>query len=511
MLVQVPPGAMPGTLFTVTIPQQQQQPVMAQPMMQAPQPQYGMPPQQQQAVGYMPQPVMAQPVMAQPITPAPPQPPQYGTHAPQQQAQYTGAMPPLMQPSGMAAPLLAPVPMGMNEPLHVPMGRPVSELMPQVAPVSSLTDSYSNFQYTAESSSEAGKTHAATWDAKSGITDAASFSAPVPMGQPVFYSDEQMALLNQQPPPPEIFYYGLKSGVRPDVAQPLPTVTGAAIATDAHVAMARPVLTTASGVPVVVASSAGLSGARTAFDGMQGIKSCDERLQTSVDELLLFFNTHNSRPLVGCAVEGWHHETRHRRVRVEDGDGKHHYKTETYVEKVTDFQYKIDLTSFVYPFGYIVSVDENKLSVPQLCQKFVDDKNLLKSLQMKKEVHFDFKQLHAMVYGYIRSLGWRRGLTVSFPQANNSVRVYNENMLSEMWENCCCNCLMHVTIVPCILMRLYRGDCPCQTGHAESDIRSYFRINYAPIQVFAAIQNQLWCPGFSGMALAMEILRNVFW
>ena len=378
--------------------------------------------------------------MAQPMTPAPPQPPQYGMHTVQQQAQL-GAQPPLKQPAGMAAPLLAPVPMGMNEPLHVPRGRPVSELMPQVAPVSSLTDSYSNFQYTAESSSEAGRTHAATWDAKSGVTDAASFSAPVPMGQPVFYSDEQMALLNQQLPPPEIFYYGLKSGVRPEVAQPLPTVTGAPIATDAHVAMARPVLTTASGVPVVVASSAGLSGARTAFDGMQGIKSCDERLQTSVDELLLFFNTHNSRPLVGCAVEGWHHETRHRRVRVEDGDGKHHYKTETYVEKVTDFQYKIDLTSFVYPFGYIVSVDENKLSVPQLCQKFVDDENLLKSLQMTKEVHFDFKQLDAMVHGYIRSLGWWRGLTVSFPQANHSLRVYNENMLSEMWEDRCCNIL----------------------------------------------------------------------
>jgi hypothetical protein len=158
-----------------------------------------------------------------------------------------------------------------------------------------------------------------------------------------------------------------------------------------------------------------------------------------------------------------------------------------------------------------VSVDENKLSVPQLCQKFVDDKNLLKSLQMTKEVHFDFKQLDAMVQGYIRSLGWWRGLTVSFPQANYSLRVYNENTLSEMWENSCCNCLMHVTIVPCILMRLYRGDCPCQTGHAENGIRSYFRINYDPIQVFAAIQNQLWCPGFSGMALAMEILRNVFW
>ena len=91
------------------------------------------------------------------------------------------------------------------------------------------------------------------------------------------------------------------------------------------------------------------------------------------------------------------------------------------------------------------------------------------------------------------------------------VRIYSENALSSMWENCCCKVLCHLTILPCIVMRLYRGDCCCQEDHAESDIRSYFRINYHPIQVFEAIRPQLWCPGFSGMGLAMELLRNVFW
>ena len=64
-----------------------------------------------------------------------------------------------------------------------------------------------------------------------------------------------------------------------------------------------------------------------------------------------------------------------------------------------------------------------------------------------------------------------------------------------MWENCCCKVLCHLTILPCLVMRLYRGDCCCQEDHAESDIRSYFRINYHPIQVFEAIRPQLWCPG----------------
>ena len=80
-----------------------------------------------------------------------------------------------------------------------------------------------------------------------------------------------------------------------------------------------------------------------------------------------------------------------------------------------------------------------------------------------------------------------------------------------MWENCCIKVLCHITILPCILMRLYRGDCCCQEDHAEEDIRSLFRINFLPIQVFEAIRPQLWCPGFSGAAFAREMLRNVFW
>jgi hypothetical protein len=38
------------------------------------------------------------------------------------------------------------------------------------------------------------------------------------------------------------------------------------------------------------------------------------------------------------------------------------------------------------PYGYITSVDENRLSVPELMHKYVNDANLLKSVAMKKEV-----------------------------------------------------------------------------------------------------------------------------
>ena len=91
------------------------------------------------------------------------------------------------------------------------------------------------------------------------------------------------------------------------------------------------------------------------------------------------------------------------------------------------------------------------------------------------------------------------------------MRVYHENWLSAMWENCCCRILCHLTLVPCLIMRIYRGDCCCHEDHAEEGVRSYFRINYQAIQVFEGIRSQLWAPGFSGAAMAMELLRNVFW
>ena len=132
----------------------------------------------------------------------------------------------------------------------------------------------------------------------------------------------------------------------------------------------------------------------------------------------------------------------------------------------------------------------------------------MKKLTMKKEVGgINFEALRRMTYGRIRAMGWWRGLRITFPKANYSVRVYSQNCLSSAWENPCIYCLCHVTILPCIFMRMYR-DC---NHHASNDLRSHFQIPYAAIQVFSMIENQLWCPGFSGMDLAQELLRDVFW
>ena len=460
--VVLPPDAVPGSSIAVQVPSVVQATVV-QPVAPAP----------------VAQPAMA---VAQPVAPIAPV-------APVSTSQYTSMQQQLL--SGQSA--------------TVPMGRPVHEVMPNLP--SSQADQFSGYQYTTEVASEAGMHHAAE-----GHGPYADATAAMPMGVPVYYTDAELATLSRAPLPADGFVAATKGSVAPDQGPQgaVPMAEYYTVAPSAAVAVGSPILTTSAGVPVLNTSSA-VSGAETHLDGWNGIKSCDARLQRDASELMLFFNTHNSRPLLGCKLEGWHHETRHRRRRVDDGNGKSHTVTETYVVRVTDFHYKIDLSQFIFPYGYIASVDENNLTVPELIEKYIKDDNLLKSLEMKKVVLFDFNSLRAMVYGYMRSIGWRRGLTVSFPKANHTVRVYKQNWLSSLWENCCINLLCHLTIVPCIIMRIYRGDCCCSADHAEADVRSFFKIQYHPSQVFEAIRPQLWCPGFSGSALAMELLRDIFW
>ena len=376
-------------------------------------------------------------------------------------------------------------------------GATVSAAMPTAPPMTSIQGAQqydeSGYQLEKDSIPTAAPAQEGVYDASGNAVQGNHFFTP-----------QELQQLQSQPLPVDAFR---PTNQKDESAVNMPTVQGIQVvqAGQAQTVTANPIMVTAAGVPIVTNA---VSGARTDYDGYKGVKSCDEILQQSVDEILLFLQTHNSRPRLSCRVHGYHQERRTRTVR--DSEGR--TRTETYYVTVTDFDYKIDLTNFIFPYGYIQSVrdkdhDGKPDPIPQIIQEFIDDTNKLKTLQMKKVIAFDFNTLRRQVRGYIRALGWRRGLSVSFPQANYSVRVWSKNCLSSMWENSCCWCLCHLTIIPCIIMRCYR-DCG---GHKESGIQSHFEIQYHPRQIFEMIRPALWCPGYGAMDMMGEVFRNVFW
>jgi len=219
------------------------------------------------------------------------------------------------------------------------------------------------------------------------------------------------------------------------------------------------------------------------------VKSCDPVLQTSVEEVIKYLQTYNTRPLLFMQCHGYHTETRQVKEHYTDKDGHDHtrYRTETYT--VTDFDYKVDITQYIFPFGYMQSVDGD-MSIPDIVKAYHKDKNCLKSLQMMKEIDFDFSGLKHKVEKHFRGkLHWHRGLQISFPRMNHSVRVWQQNCCSSIWENCCLRCLvgtLTVGVYCCIAYCI-------QQGHKQSGIRSFWRIEYSSGQVFHEhVKDKLW-------------------
>ena len=422
--------------------------------------------------------------------------------------------------------------MSAQQQAAIPVAQTVAGAMPSAPPLADIQD-FTGTNAAVPAGEEAHTGGAPDEGGGAGSRCALTAHAGAPAR---YWSPEEMKTLTAQAVPVDPFRPA--RGQTP--AGQIPTAQAfAAAAVPVATATAVPVLTTSTGVPVTVNQP---SACVAEYDGYTGVKSCDPRLNNDVAEVMRFLQTYNTRPRVAARCHGYHRERRTRRVRDDDGD----WRTETYYVTVTDFDYRVDLSQFVFPFGFIQSVDPNGRPIPAIIQAYFDDDSKLKTLKMYKEIGFDFRALGGMVHGYIRQLGWWRGLSVTFPRANYRVKIWASNWLSDIWESCLGKCLCYMSIIGCCIMNCIAS------GHKQDAIRSFYQINYHPLQpaeilrntifccidldcisscvacirahphswlllqlydprVFAMIRPQLWCPGFSGARMAAEVMRDIFW
>ena len=265
----------------------------------------------------------------------------------------------------------------------IPVAESVLGAMPSAPPMASLSDQWSTFQYTPDE--DHGEAPKASMEQASGAVGFANFyspevrvvgpSAPLSSRFVAFETafapcHQEIGVLQAQAVPVDYVSSRSYEGQLPVAQCAVP------------VAQATPVLTTAVGMPIFSGQTRCV--AETEQDGSSGVKSCDAILD-NVSEILNFLNTYNTRPRVACHVHGYHRERRHRTVERTDAEGNRRTHQETYYETVTDFDYKVDMSDYVFPFGYIQSVDAT-MSVPQLIEAYLADPNLLKTLEMNKQV-----------------------------------------------------------------------------------------------------------------------------
>jgi len=267
---------------------------------------------------------------------------------------------------------------------------------------------------------------------------------------------------------------------------------------------APPVVTAASGYTVECANSEAV----TEFDGYAGVKSCDSRLQNNTAEAIAFLQTYNTRPLQFVEVLGYHMERRIETYTERDGD-RDIVRERVVYHRVTDFSYKIDISQYIYPFGYM-QCTEGRKTIPEIVQAYHQDSNCLKELCMEKDIRFDFAELHLLIKCYIRGkLKWHRGLDVSFPKANHTVRIWSENCCSDIYENKCLCCMLSL-----VTGGIYCCVAGCiKSGHTQKGIRSFWEIECSPKQVFhECVKQQLYVPGFARVREIVDAFGNaLFW
>ena len=81
-------------------------------------------------------------------------------------------------------------------------------------------------------------------------------------------------------------------------------------------------------------------------------------------------------------MHGYHRERRTRTVTKTDSEGRRTEEREEYWVTVPDFEYKLDLTEFLFPYGFIQSVDDREQDVAALINAYIADDNMLKTLEM---------------------------------------------------------------------------------------------------------------------------------
>lgn len=292
-----------------------------------------------------------------------------------------------------------------------------------------------------------------------------------------FYTQEEMNVLNAQPVP----YAPPIEAITNNYSVPAPPTQPVFQQIQSPQIVLNPMN---GGCPVMLGA---YSRARVKRDSIKsGICSRDMEVLNNKEELLKYFNMYGlTRPSFYISVEGYHYETH--TYTDTDSDGKTTTRTET--RKVTDFYYQVDLTNFVFPFGKITTNDQS-VSVEEMIDSFLEDGNKLKSLQLKKKIHWPRSALHHLVRGYIRALGWHRELSVYTHTRNKSVRVATDSKRARTWDDCCGRTMMIMTIFPAIAFAIYGS------GHRERGMRSIFTLQYGPLQVFEFIRPQLWCPQY---------------
>ncbi|CAF2421824.1 unnamed protein product [Rotaria sp. Silwood2] len=172
----------------------------------------------------------------------------------------------------------------------------------------------------------------------------------------------------------------------------------------------------------------------------EGVLSFDPLVDKNPDQLWLYFMTYlNEKPSLAVNIHGYHveHYTTYEQRRSADG----HYHTHAvhHTRNVTDFNFTIDLATYVTQQWWRVAVVPSKktiaageaVSFRDALEQYTRSEKNIKEIKCQKQlVGWNFQELKDKIRALIYSTGYRAHIDISFPIENHRISARSSSKLS---------------------------------------------------------------------------------
>ncbi|CAG8577382.1 3659_t:CDS:2 [Diversispora eburnea] len=228
----------------------------------------------------------------------------------------------------------------------------------------------------------------------------------------------------------------------------------------------------------------------------QGVTSLDSKINSEVESLHRFFIAHNDKPQMAIKIHGYYTNYETENYSYTDSNGQIKTSSRTKEIEVTDFKFTFDLTNYITPYGKLHIIPNKKylnMDIMEFLREYVENKNLLKEIEMRKVVIWDYDSLTKAISSVIRQQGYNNTLRITYPIRNYIVKVQSDHKFSKLmkskWFNILC-------IISCLWIILWPLTWLYKKSYKDQ-LRSDFQINISPRDWFQAnveniISNVQW-------------------
>ncbi|CAG8517957.1 5475_t:CDS:2 [Gigaspora rosea] len=215
----------------------------------------------------------------------------------------------------------------------------------------------------------------------------------------------------------------------------------------------------------------------------EGVTSFDYKLNRDAESLYRFFVARNDKPQMAITIMGYHTESKDDSYYTVDSEGNSRRVDQSTNVEVVDFKFTLDLSDYILPTGVIYTIqrlNHPPIEIMQILKEYVEHKNLLKEIEMRKVVIWDYETLTRAISSTIRQQGFRDDIRITYPLRNHIVKVQSDHKLAHFLRN---PWVKFISIITCLWIILW----PISWLYKKTfknQLRSNFQMSISPGEWF---------------------------